>query len=145
MPPTPQRLVEREPDVRPDRNPESTARDALARSLCARICTASRSRDELRVIDRVLSGLEQGAEIYGALDLARDERDFGVEGEQELRDFLVYAAAREIAAIDRRLERLRCEAADEIAARIEPGLRELRDSAPAHDWPGPVDFSGEAP
>ncbi len=121
------------------------ARDALARSICSRLCDERRTHDELRVVDDVLSGLEHGADEYGPLDLERDARDFGEEGAQECRDLLAYLAMQKVAEQHRRRERLRCEAADEIHGRIEPGLAELRNNANiAHDWPGPVDFSGEA-
>jgi hypothetical protein len=109
--------------------PDTTARDALARSICGRISDERRTEDELRVIDDVLAGLEHGAETIGPLDLARDQRDFDEEGAQECRDLLAYLAMRKVAEQHRRRERLRCEVADEQIARVERGLRELRDSS----------------
>lgn len=80
------------------------ARDALVRSVCARLNDARRTHDELRVIDDVLSGLEHGAETIGPLDLERDERDFGEEGAQECRDLLAYLAMQRVAEAHRRRE-----------------------------------------
>lgn len=139
---------------------DTTRRDAIARDICRRICDSRRSLDELRVVDQVLAGLERGADDYGPLDLARDQRDFGKEAAEELRDCLVYLAARAVAENDRRLERLRCEAADEIAAAedaaarprlwvrdertaVERGLAELRDAEPIDLLDDRFDDGGE--
>lgn len=51
------------------------------------------SLDELRVLVWVAEGIHQGRTVYGPMDLASDNRDFRAEQRQELRDFLVYAAA----------------------------------------------------
>jgi hypothetical protein len=87
-------------------NATQTRRDALARSICARLCDERRSIDELRVIDRVLSRLEAGADIYGALKLAADMRAWNREAAYELTDWIFYAACREIVRDDERGERL---------------------------------------
>lgn len=49
--------------------------------------------DELRVLEMVARGLDRGREVYGPLVLATDERDFGAEAFEEIRDALVYVAA----------------------------------------------------
>lgn len=115
----------------------TTQRDALARSICARLCVERRTIDELRVVDDVLAGLEQGAETIGPLDLEQDDRDWSEEAAQECRDLLAYLAMRKVAAQHRRRERLACAASDAI----EPGLRELaafgptgNEAADIHQW-----------
>lgn len=55
------------------------------------------SRDELRVISRVLDGIEIGRKIYGPMMLANDCRDFRREAAMEARDLLVYLAAHSVA------------------------------------------------
>lgn len=90
-------------------------RSALRRSIVARVYDQRRSLDELRVIDEVLSGLERGADRYGPLVVGSDERDWGKEAAEECRDLLAYLAMDQIARQHRRIERLACEAADEIA------------------------------
>lgn len=115
---------------------DQTARDALARTIAAQLLPRM-SRDELRVIDVIATRiLRVGRESYEPLDLARDERDWSREASEELADTLFYLAAREVAGGDRRLERLRCEAADEIHRRVEPGLAELQQAlvGPEGDW-----------
>jgi hypothetical protein len=72
-------------------------RTTLARSLCSRIFDERRSLDELRVLDFVLAGLEQGGDIYGPLDVSKDKRNFLREGAFELRDMIVYYAAHALA------------------------------------------------
>ena len=104
---------------------DSTALTAFAHQLCARICNAARTFDELRVVDDLLSGLERGAEVYGPLDLASDGRDFREEAAQEARDLLVYVSAENVARQHRRRERIACHAHDELHGRVELGLREL--------------------
>jgi hypothetical protein len=107
-------------------NPDTTRRDALARTIASRLL--SLSEDELRVIDVVTSRIiGLGRNSYEPLDLARDERDWSKEAAEEMADALFYLAAHAVAANDRRLERLRCEAADELARTnpVEHGLREL--------------------
>lgn len=76
---------------------DTIRRDAIARSLCTRLCDERRSIDELRVIDWVLEGLELGAESYGPLDIASDVRNFRRERAMEARDMLFYSAAQAIA------------------------------------------------
>lgn len=60
------------------------------------------SRDELRVIDRVLQGLERGRAVYGPLNVNTDPRDFEREAAEEFRDALVYLSAAAVALDDRR-------------------------------------------
>lgn len=106
-----------------------TRRDAIQRCVAARLC--SLSIDELRVLDVITTRMVSvGRDSYGPLDLAREERDWKAEQANEYADAIFYGACHEVAANDARLERLRCEAADEIAGRIEPGLRELVENAP---------------
>lgn len=133
---------------------ERARHEALVRTIGARL--PAFSVDELRVFDRLFDRVLRGRVDYGPLDLARDDRDFGAEAADELTDTLFYLCARDVAANDRRLERLRCEAADEIASLhdqraranlVNAALAELRANAPApraHDWPGPYDLGGES-
>ncbi len=148
-----QRVVARAREVHPISNPDSTRRDALARSIAARLLGCN--HDELRVLDLLLGRLELGRDRYGFLDLSKP-REWKIEEAEELLDARIYQACDLIQRRDAQLERLRCEVADEIAGRIEPGLRELRDAAPivSQDWPsahefdtsdtGPFDTGGEA-
>lgn len=76
--------------------------------------------DELRVIDRVLDGIEKGRAEYGPLDVLRDGRNWRQESAMEMRDWLFYDAAHEVARDAR--ERERIVSADRVLA----GLRELR-------------------
>lgn len=103
---------------------DETRRDALARSLCARICRADRTEDELRVVDVLLEGIERGFAEHGGLRLDIETRDFTDELDQELCDGLFYICARAAKRRAERLERLRCDAADEIEA--AQGLRRSR-------------------
>ena len=48
--------------------------------------------DEVRVLTRIAERLHRGADLYGRLDAARDERDFCNEAREEVEDFLVYVA-----------------------------------------------------
>jgi len=119
---------------------ESDRRDALARTLAARLLLCN--HDELRVLDRLLERLEIGRDRYGLLELGKP-RDWEREEAEELLDAQIYRAINAIERSDARRERLRCEAADEIASNpIERGLVELRDAKP-HDWPGPSDLGDE--
>lgn len=105
-------------------------RDARERSIAA-IILPQLNNDELRVLETIgLRMLRIGRETHGPLVLERERRDWKAEAAAELADRLFYDACYEIATNDARLERLRCEAADEIAARVGPGLRELAESAP---------------
>ncbi len=128
---------------------DTTARDALVRVIAARLLRCN--HDELRVIDVLLARLELGRDRYGHLDLAR-ARDWDRDEAEELLDMRVYHACAAITRRDEQLARLRCEVADEIAALIEPGLRELRDAdlivpsasfGTANDWPSAHDLGGE--
>lgn len=112
---------------------DHTQREALARIVASRL--GDLSHDELRVVDKITSRMiGVGREKYGALVLSRESRDWRNEGSAELADFVFYAACREIAANDARLERLRCEVADENAqpvdTRLKAALVEFRDSTP---------------
>lgn len=99
-------------------------RDYLLRSLAER--QRECSDDELRVLDRVLAGMEQGREQYGPLDLARNTRDWIREARAELRDYLFYFAAHEVAADHFERERRTAE----FRRAIADGLDELREIEP---------------
>lgn len=121
-------VEEKTAQLRQDSDDE-VRRGALACELCVLICTGS--LDELRafgVIARRVMG--KGREIYGPLDLRRDRRDFRKERADEKADWIWYDAILEVIENDERLERLRCEAADRVAAAVEPGLRELAEALP---------------
>lgn len=51
------------------------------------------NEDELHVVLLVAQGLKDGKEVYGDLELSRENRDMASEGVQELRDCLVYTSA----------------------------------------------------
>jgi len=60
------------------------------------------SLDELRVIAFVVERLCMlGRASYGPLDLSTDERDFGIELDEEIADALVYIAAKRIKSADK--------------------------------------------
>lgn len=107
-------------------------RDALARSIGVRLELCN--EDELRVVDAILGRLEIGRDRYGYLDLSR-ARDWDAEEAEELLDARIYRACDVIRRRDERLDRLRCEVADELARTnpIELGLRELASNAPDED------------
>ena len=91
--------------------------------------------DGIRVLVRIVERVRAGEVQYGSLDIAADKRDPRSEGCDELTDWFWYRAWAEVAANDQRLERLRCESADELAAmpvdrRLRDALIELRDSQP---------------
>jgi hypothetical protein len=118
-------------------NPDSRSLQHEALLTSAALRLGMLSFDELRVIDTVMERvLKIGRDSYAPLDLARDQRDWGAEAAAELADTLFYLAAREVAANDRRRERLRCEVADEGAARVDTGLRELADITAKFDTGG---------
>lgn len=128
---------------------DTTRRGALARNLCARLCNEQRSITELQVIDLLLDGIESHAPEYGAANVETDTRDLTDELDQELGDGLFYMLLRGVKRRAARLERLRCEAADELARTnpMEHALRELRDSKPVIRRPHPVldfDLGGES-
>jgi broad specificity phosphatase PhoE len=107
----------------------ATQHGAVLRCIASRL--HSLSLDELRVLDVITTRMVAiGRDTYGPLDLSRETRDWKAEQAAEYADSIFYGACHEVAANDARLERLRCEAADEIAGRIEPGLRELAENAP---------------
>jgi hypothetical protein len=83
---------------------DTTARDALERSIRSRL--GPLSHDELRVMDKVLEGLEAGVEPYGRLDLSSDRRDLRNERAQETRDWITYTMMIEVAADARRRDRI---------------------------------------
>ena len=95
----------------------SHAAAVVALSLRLELC----SDDELRVVDRVLAGLELGRQRYGALDLGADDRNWLDEASDESRDGLVYRAMH--------VEQARRSRRDEQQARVNRGLAELRDAA----------------
>lgn len=122
---------------------DAERRDALARALCARISDARRTIDELRVLDVILTRISGGGyEQYGGLNLATDKRDFRKETSDEFADGLWYMAAHVVATNDARLERLRCEAADEIARTnpVQKGLDELVEATPVVPRTRAIDF-----
>ena len=53
---------------------------------------AELNRDELAVVAEVCRRMARGRQQYGALDLARDERDFAGEARAEVYDLLAYVA-----------------------------------------------------
>lgn len=113
---------------RPITNPEQQLRrDALARNLCARICSDRRSETELRVIDLLLGGIELHEPEYGPANVDTDLRDLTDELDQELTDGLFYILLRAVKRRAARVDRLACEAADERAHAnpVDHGLREL--------------------
>jgi hypothetical protein len=108
----------------------SERKAALQRSLCARLCDERRSVDELRVIDWVLSGLEEGADQYGPLHVVSDERNFPRERAREGRDSLFYAACEALKKINVE-EELIVEHCDECA----PEWGCFRGEDPCHKAP----------
>ncbi len=66
------------------------------RLLSVRARLGSLNADELEAFDVLLAKLEQGKRDHGPLNLSADGRDFIEEGRQELRDWLWYAAFREV-------------------------------------------------
>lgn len=101
---------------------DTTSRDALERSLCARLLSCA--HDELRVLDAILLRLELGRDRYGALDLARDRRDWAREEAEEHVDALVYRACALISRQDEERRELRDAAGREL---VEAGLVELAE------------------
>jgi hypothetical protein len=93
--------------------PLRTHSDALACNIATRLGACS--HDELRVLDRVLSGLEDGRHVYGPLDISRDPRSYINEAAMECRDLVAYLAMHEVAQHDYRIEQLQREAAEEIS------------------------------
>lgn len=115
---------------------ESIARDARVRSLCARLHDDRASLDEIIVIDEEWSRIEKGRDHYGAMTLATDPREWTQEQCEELLDYLVYRRVAAVVRQNEQRQRLRCEAADELAAaaapidtRLKAALVELRNSA----------------
>jgi hypothetical protein len=122
---------------------DTTRRDALARSLAARLLALE--VDELRVIDVIVARISGGGrDQYGALVVATDARDFRKEAADEFADALWYMAAEVVRRADERAERLACEAADEHVTdktrRLEEGLRELRESSIERPRPAALDI-----
>jgi hypothetical protein len=110
-------------------NPEQRSRvAALARCIAGRLALCS--EDELKVVDDLLARLEKGRDAYGPLDLSRDDRDWHREELEEQLDAALYRSFARIRRRDEQLERLRCEAADEIAATdpIAFGLLEITNA-----------------
>ncbi len=128
IPTTP--VVERAADVCAISTPDTIRRDARERFIASAILPQLND-DELRVLEVLgLRMLKLGRPEYGPLDL-RKPRDWKTMRAEESADRLFYDACDEIATNEERLERLRCEAADELAAAnpVEHGLRELVDAA----------------
>ena len=141
--PKPTPVVERAGHDQPDSTLDTTRRDALARSLCARISDARRTTDELRVIDVILTRISGGGfDEYGGMVLATDRRDFRKEAADEFADALWYMAADVVRRTDERLDRIRCEDADEHARTnpVEKGLEELCDAEPIVPRTRAIDF-----
>jgi hypothetical protein len=86
--------------------------EALVRTLAVRLRLCS--EDELRVLDILLRRLELGRERYGYLDLSKP-RDWKLEGAEEILDFAIYEACDIQVKRDAARERLRAEAAAELA------------------------------
>jgi hypothetical protein len=108
-----------------DNRNDTTRRDALARSLCARISDDRRTVDELRVLDVIVARISGGGfEQYGGMDLATDTRDFRKEAADEFADALWYMAAHVVAKTDERIERMQCDVHDAV----EPALAELAET-----------------
>lgn len=62
--------------------------------ICERI--SALPRDEQEVLVNVLEGMERGLEVYGALSIDHDSRNWDDEMYQEIRDSLAYVAIRMI-------------------------------------------------
>ena len=125
-------------DLTPKSTPDIVRTDAIRRSIVARLEPCS--RDEIRVIDYVLSRLELGRDRYGALDLTRDDRDWAEEERQEHADAIVYRACAELVRLDRVHRDLRELAGKEM---VEAGLVELVERAPMPGVRIEFDVGGE--
>lgn len=68
--------------------------DTWALALAARV--SEFSEDERKVIDRIVSGIEKGRAVYGAMDLATEQRDLVAEADDEARDWLIYRAMQRV-------------------------------------------------
>jgi hypothetical protein len=88
-------------------------RDLLYQDLVRRLAPAS--RDELRIVERVLARLEIGRQRYGLLDLSADRRDWRRERFEERLDALVYDVAGELAEEDAAHASQQSAAAAELA------------------------------
>lgn len=116
------------PESRFDREARCTA---IRRSIAA--LGNALGLDELRVIEAMAERLVRHRVEYGELDVARDTRDWIAEAADEHRDAVFYMLVDQVVRNDQRLERLRCEAADELA-RMDPVA--IIRAAPAHyDYP----------
>lgn len=93
---------------------DTTRRDAYARCLASELADDRWSVDELRVVQLVVDGLVHGRDVYGALDLATDTRDFALEARAEARDLVVYRACQLLAEQDKRRAELELAVAREI-------------------------------
>lgn len=139
--PTP--VVVRAGQLQANSAPDTTRRDALARSLCARVSDSRRTVDELRVLDVILTRISGGGyEQYGGLVIANDPRNFRKETADEFADALWYMAAEIVRVEDEKRERLECEAADELARTnpVEKGLQELCEAEPIVPRTRAMDF-----
>lgn len=123
----------RDADVTQKSTPDTTRRDALERSVAARLPMLG--EDELSVIDTIVTRISSGGrDQYGELHIATDRRDYYAEAGDEFADALWYMAAQVVRRSNERRERLRCEAADELARTtpVEKVIGELSDT-PALD------------
>jgi len=110
---------------------DTIRRDALARSIAARLLTCN--EDELRVLDAILGRLELGRDRYGHLDLSK-ARDWDAEEAEELLDARIYRACD---VLRRR---------DAQTSRMDEALRELRNSATESPRPLALDLDfGDKP
>lgn len=127
--------------TRADRADEERRKDALARWLCAQITSCT--FDELRVIAVRVERMAKARPHYGGLDLANDPRDFKREAAEENIDRGFYLDCLLVKRQDEERDRLRCEAADELARTnpVAKGLEELRDSKPVIGRAPAVDFA----
>ena len=114
------------PSAYPIKTPQ---RDALEAEVVA--IAAQLSPDELRVL-RFISRrmIRIGHGKYGPLDLDADRRRWSKEKAEEQADFVFYSGCQDIAAEDRKAERLKCFKADEDWARTTVALDELMEVAP---------------
>jgi hypothetical protein len=94
-------------------------RTQLARRIVERLDACS--VDELRVVDRVLDGIDTGRQLYGPLDISTRPRNWKRESAMEMRDYLFYCAAHLVA--EDAYER-------ELTAERFLGERERRDTEP---------------
>jgi hypothetical protein len=112
-------LLDRRASVRAISTPESD-RDRLRRRNAVegslRGMLPGLGLDELRILERQAEKMLRHKREYGELVIATDGRNHRAEAADEHRDALFYMLVEEIKRSDERIDRLRCEAADEIAS-----------------------------